>query len=110
MLNSIERHRLINAFFFLFFTYFFFRGSANDLTIRSVITLDNNVPSECGLSFDSKAMISKSNDKKNKEGTSTVFTIKSNNEAIKNANIKTNSIDLIRLLNQRIKQSKDIFY
>ena len=47
--------------------------------------------------------------KKNKEGTSTVFTIKSNNEAIKNANIKTNSIDLMKLLNKEIKQSKDVF-
>ena len=96
------------SFSFLHIFFFFSVVAANDLTIRSVITLDNNVPSECGLSFDSQAMISKVMIKKNKEGTSTVFTIKSNNEAIKNANIKTNSIDLMRLLNKRIKQSKDV--
>ena len=96
-------------FFSFLYIFFFSVVAANDLTIRSVITLDNNVPSECGLSFDSQAMISKVMIKKNKEGTSTVFTIKSNNEAIKNANIKTNSIDLMKLLNKEIKQSKDVF-
>ena len=93
-------------FFSFLYIFFFSVVTANDLIVRSVITLDNKVPSECGLSFDSPAMISKVMIKKNKKGTSTVFTIKSNNEAIKNANIKTNSIDLVKLLNKEIKQSK----
>ena len=100
---------LLMHFFSFLYIFFFSVVAANDLIVRSVITLDNNVPSECGLSFDSPAMISKVMIKKNKEGTSTVFTIKSNNEAIKNVNIKTNSIDLMKLLNKEIKQSKDVF-
>ena len=96
-------------FFTLLYIFFFSVANAKDLKVRSLITLDDNVPSECGLSFNTSEMISKVFIKKNKEGTSTVFSIKSNNETIKKANIKTNSINLIKLLKKEVKESKDLF-
>ena len=78
----------------------------SDLNIRSIIVLENNVPSECGLSFETADIVSKVTIKKNKNGTSTVFDVQSKNEILKNVNIITNSVDLLELLNGKVMASK----
>ncbi len=96
-------------FFSLLYIFFFSIVTANNLKVGSIIKLDNNIPSECGLSFETSTITSKVIIKKNKKGTSTVFIVESNNEFIKTANINTNSIDLLKLLKSNIKKSKQIY-
>ena len=44
--------------FFLFFLHIFFSVvAAKDLKIGSIIKLDNNIPSECGLSFETSEVL-----------------------------------------------------
>ena len=47
--------------------------------------------------------------KKNKKGTSTIFTVESKNEIINKVNIKTTNVNLFKLMNSNIKKSKKIF-
>ena len=46
-------------FFSLLYIFFFSVVAASDLNIRSIIVLENNVPSECGLSFETADIVSK---------------------------------------------------
>ena len=96
-------------FFSLLYIFFFSIVAANELGVKSIITLDNNIPSECGLSFETSKIMIKVAIKKNKKGTSTIFAINSKNETISRANIKTNSVDLLKLLDSDIKSSNKIF-
>ena len=95
-------------FFSLLYIFFFSVVAASDLNIRSVIVLENNVPSECGLSFETADIVSKVTIKKNKNGTSTIFDVQSKNEILKNVNIITNSVDLLELLNGKVMASKKV--
>ena len=63
---------------------------------------------ECGLSFETAEVLSKVIIKKNKNGTSTVFMASSKKEVIRKANIKTSNVDLLKLLEKDIKESKEI--
>ena len=81
-------------FFSFLYIFFFTVAAAKDLKIGSIIKLDNNVPSECGLSFETAEVLSKVIIKKNKNGTSTVFMVSSKKEVIRKANIKTSNVDL----------------
>ena len=76
--------------------------SASDVRINSIITLQNNIPKECGLNFkiseenktsDTKVSIKKNKDKK----TTTYFSSKSDNFKIVDANIISPSVDLQKL-------------
>ncbi len=95
-------------FFSFLYILFFSVATASDLKIRSIIVLDNNVPSECGLSFETTDIVSKVTIKKNKNGTSTVFNVQSKKEILKSANIITNSVNLNKLLNEKVVESKNI--
>ncbi len=95
-------------FFSFLYIFFFTVAAAKDLKIGSIIKLDNNVPSECGLSFETAEVLSKVIIKKNKNGTSTVFMVSSKKEVIRKANIKTSNVDLLKLLESDIKESKEI--
>ena len=95
-------------FFSFLYIFFFSVAAASDLKIRSIIVLDNNVPSECGLSFETTDIVSKVTIKKNRNGTSTVFNVQSKKEILKSANIITNSVNLNKLLNEKVVESKNI--
>ena len=95
-------------FFSLLYIFFFSVAAANDLKIRSIIVLDNKVPSECGLSFETTDIVSKVTIKKNRNGTSTVFNVQSKKEILKSANIITNSVNLNKLLDRKFIKSKNI--
>lgn len=95
-------------FFSLLYIFFFSFAAANELKISSIITLDDNIPSECGLSFESSEIITKVFIKKNVKGTSTVFTVSSKKEIISKTNIKTSNVDLLKLLGRDIKQSHKV--
>ena len=72
---------------------------AEELKIKSIIVLQDKVPSKCGLSFETSETVSKVLIKKTKEGTSTFFSIDSKVKKIKKANIKTFNQNLNELLN-----------
>ena len=95
-------------FFSFLYILFFSVATASDLTIRSIIVLDNNVPSECGLSFETTDVVSKVTIKKNINGTSTVFNVQSKKEILKSVNIITNSVNLNKLLDGKFTESKNI--
>ena len=95
-------------FFSFLYIFFFSVAAASDLKIRSIIVLDNNVPSECGLSFETTDIFSKVTIKKNRNGTSTVFNVQSKKEILKSANIITNSVNLNKLLDGKFIESKNI--
>ena len=92
---------------FLFVIFFLFSNfsysNAFDIKINSIITLENNIPKECGLNFkileenktsDTKVSIKKNKDKK----TTTNFSSKSDNFRIIDANIISPNVDLKKLL------------
>ena len=85
-------------FFLLFYIFFFQSLKAEELKIKSIITLNDKVPSECGLSFETLKTTTKILIKKTKGGTTTFFSIDSKDEILKKANIKTFSQDLNKLL------------
>ena len=95
-------------FFSFLYIFFFSVVAASDLKIRSIIVLDNNVPSECGLSFETTDIVSKVTIKKNRNGTSTVFNVQSKKEILKSVNIITNSVNLNKLLDGKFIESKNI--
>ena len=85
-------------FFLLFYIFFFQTPKAEELKIKSIITLNDKVPSECGLSFETSVTATKILIKKTSKGTTTFFSIDSKDETLKKANIKTFSQDLNKLL------------
>ena len=100
---------MIKHIFIIFFLLLSFSNlSASNVRINSIITLQNNIPKECGLNFkiseenktsDTKVSIKKNKDKK----TTTYFSSKSDNFKIVDANIISPNVDLQKLL---IKESK----
>ena len=95
---------MIKFLFVIFFLLSNFSNlNASDIRINSIITLENNIPKECGLNFkisdenktsDTKVSIKKS--KKNK--TTTFFSSKSDNFRIIDANIISPNVNLKKLL------------
>ena len=85
-------------FFLVFYIFFFQILKAEELRIKSIIILEDKVPSKCGLSFETSETTSKVLIKKTKEGTSTFFSIDSKMKKIKKANIKTFNQNLNKLL------------
>ena len=95
---------------FIFVTFFllstFSNLNASDIRINSIITLENNIPKECGLNFkilegnkmsDTKVSIKKNKEKK----TTTFFSSKSDNFKIVDANIISPNVDLKKLLTKK---------
>ena len=95
-------------FFLLFYIFFFQTLAAEDLKIKSIITLNDKVPSECGLSFETSKTATKILIKKTKEGTTTFFSIDSKGEILKKANLRTYSQDLNKLLSFKTLDSQNI--
>ena len=103
---------MIKITFIIFFLLLSFSNlSASDLRINSIITLENNIPKECGLNFkiseenktsDTKVSIKKNKDKK----TTTYFSSKSDNFKIVDANIISPSVDLQKLMVKENKSKK----
>ena len=101
---------MIKYIFIIFFLLLSFSNlSASNVRINSIITLENNIPKECGLNFkileenktsDTKISIKKNKDKK----TTTYFSSKSDNFRIIDANIISPNVDLKKLL---IKENQD---
>ena len=101
---------MIKFLFVIFFLLSNFSNlNASDIRINSIITLENNIPKECGLNFkileenktsDTKISIKKNKDKK----TTTYFSSKSDNFRIIDANIISPNVDLKKLL---IKENQD---
>ena len=95
---------MIKYLFIIFFLLINFSYlNASDIRINSIITLENNIPKECGLNFkileenktsDTKISIKKNKDKK----TTTFFSSKSDNFRIIDANIISPNVDLKKLL------------
>ena len=98
---------MIKFLFVIFFLLFNFSNlNASDIRINSIITLENNIPKECGLNFkilereevsDTKISIKKKKDKT----TTTYFSSKSENFKIDDANIISPNINLKKLLNKK---------
>ena len=103
---------MIKITFIIFFLLLSFSNlSASDVRINSIITLQNNIPKECGLNFkiseenktsETKVSIKKNKDKK----TTTYFSSKSDNFKIVDANIISPSVDLQKLLIKENKRKK----
>ncbi len=103
---------MIKYIFIIFFLLLSFSNlSASNVRINSIITLQNNIPKECGLNFkiseenktsDTKVSIKKNKDKK----TTTYFSSKSDNFKIFDANIISPSVDLQKLLIKENKRKK----
>ena len=103
---------MIKYLFIIFFLLIYFSYlNASDIRINSIITLENNIPKECGLNFkifdenktsDTKVSIKKNKDKK----TTTYFSSKSDNFKIVDANIISPSVDLQKLLIKENKRKK----
>ena len=101
---------MIKFLFVIFFLLSNFSNlNASDIRINSIITLENNIPKECGLNFkilegnkisDTKVSIKKNKEKK----TTTFFSSKSDNFRIVDANIISPNVDLKKLL---IKENQD---
>ncbi|MAI59571.1 MAG: hypothetical protein CMM92_00955 [Rickettsiales bacterium] len=101
---------MIKYLFIIFFLLINFSNlNASDVRINSIITLENNIPKECGINFkileknktsDTKISIKKNKDKK----TTTFFSSKSDNFRIVDANIISPNVDLKKLL---IKENQD---
>ena len=85
-------------FFLMFYIFFFQTLKAEELKIKSIIVLEDKVPSKCGLSFETSETVSKVLIKKTKEGTSTFFSIDSKVKKIIKANIRTFNQNLNELL------------
>ena len=101
---------MIKYLFIIFFLLINFSYlNASNIRINSIITLENNIPKECGLNFkileenktsDTKISIKKNKDKR----TTTYFSSKSDNFRIIDANIISPNVDLKKLL---IKKNQD---
>ena len=95
---------MIKFIFVIFFLLSNFSNlNANDIRINSIITLENNIPKECGLNFkilegnktsDTKVSIKKNKEKK----TTTFFSSKSDDFRIVDANIISPNVNLKKLL------------
>ena len=101
--------------FFFIITFFLYTSSISDeIDILSVISLDNNVPNECGLKF----IINKENDKqilkvsilKKNKGTVTLFSANSENMKFKELNILSQSKSLKKLMNFNEVNSKKFIF
>ena len=93
--------KFLFVIFFLLSNFSFL--NANDIKINSIITLENNIPKECGLNFkileENKTSDTKVSIKKNKDNqTTTFFSSKSDNFRIVNANIISPNVNLKELL------------
>ena len=105
---------MIKYLFIIFFLLINFSYlNASDIRINSIITLENNIPKECGLNFkifdenktsDTKVSIKKNKDKK----TTTYFSSKSDNFRIIDANIISSNVDLKKLLIKENENKKKI--
>ena len=105
---------MIKYLFIIFFLLINFSYlNASEIRINSIITLENNIPKECGLNFkileenktsDTKISIKKNKDKK----TTTFFSSKSDNFRIIDANIISPNVDLKKLLIKKIKIKKNL--
>ncbi len=101
---------MINFFLIFFFSLIHFKIlKASEININSIITLDNNIPKECGLNFkitnnniNTKISIKKKEDK----STFTHFSSESKNIEIKQANIISPSVNLLVLLKKKNKNKK----
>ena len=103
---------MIKYIFIIFFLLLSFSNlSASNIRVNSIITLQNNIPKECGLNFkiseenktsETKVSIKKNKDKK----TTTYFSSKSDNFKIVDANIISPSVDLQKLLIKENKRKK----
>ncbi|MAI29619.1 MAG: hypothetical protein CMP38_05375 [Rickettsiales bacterium] len=95
---------MIKFLFVIFFLLSNFSNlNASDIRINSIITLENNIPKECGLNFKilekNKTSDTKVSIKKNKENTTTTFfSSKSDNFRIVDANIISSNVNLKKLL------------
>jgi len=95
---------MIKFLFVIFFLLFNFSNlNASDIRINSIITLENNIPKECGLNFkileENKTSDTKVSIKKNKENkTITFFSSKSDNFKIIDSNIISPNVNLKKLL------------
>ena len=95
---------MIKFLFVIFFLLFNFSNlNASDIRINSIITLENNIPKECGLNFKilekNKTSDTKVSIKKNKENkTTTFFSSKSDNFKIIDSNIISSNVNLKELL------------
>ena len=87
--------------------------NANDIRINSIITLENNIPKECGLNFkileenktsDTKVSIKKNKRKKNYN----FFSSKSDNFRIVDANIISPNVNLKKLLIKKNENKKNL--
>ena len=92
---------------FIFVTFLllsnFSNLKASDIRINSIITLENNIPKECGLNFkileENKMSNTKVSIKKNKKNkTTTFFSSKSDHFKIVDANIISPNVNLKELL------------
>jgi hypothetical protein len=101
--------------FFFIITFFLYTSSISDeIDILSIISLDNNVPRECGLKF----IINKENDKQIlkvsilKKNKSTVTFFSANSEKIKfnELNILSQSKSLKKLMNFNEVNSKEFIF
>ena len=103
---------MIKCIFIIFSLLLSFSNlSASYVRVNSIITLQNNIPKECGLNFkiseesktsDTKVSIKKNKDKK----TTTYFSSKSDNFKIVDANIISPSVDLQKLMVKENKSKK----
>ena len=98
---------MIKFLFVIFFLVSNFSNlNASDIRINSIITLENNIPKECGLNFkileENKTSDTKVSIKKNKEKkTTTFFSSKSDNFRIIDANIISPNVNLKKLLTKK---------
>jgi hypothetical protein len=101
---------MIKYLFIIFFLLINFSYlNASNIRINSIITLENNIPKECGLNFtileENKTSVTKISIKKNKDKkTTTYFSSKSDDFRIIDANIISPNVDLKKLL---IKKNQD---
>ena len=93
----------------MFFSYF--TAKASEIKINSIITLDKNIPKECGLNFfkKKKKFNLKVSIKKKKYGTTTSFYGNSNFK-IKNSNILSNSTNIIELIGKKEFKKKEFSF
>ena len=87
--------------------------NASDIRINSIITLENNIPKECGLNFkileENKTSDTKVSIKKNKrKKTTTYFSSKSDNFRIVDANIISPNVNLKKLLIKENENKKNL--
>ena len=98
-------------YYFLFVLFFQLPLFASELNINSIITLEKNVPSECGISI----QINDTNftstvrvfiKKTGGPHTKTIFSVKDSKTTIKSADIVTNSQRISQIIGKKNKNSK----